>query len=485
MTTPKSSALSLTFLGHQSWCIETDRTLVLLDPLLLRSFGHSDHVEFEVFPPRDVNRAVLERVDAVLISHEHLDHFHLPSLALLPKCTRVFVGPVMPDVVVEAIRSLGLEVVRHTVSVPFVIGNIKFTAYAAHPETVSWERRVCQYLVEPVDGGGATFIAVDALISDDFKCALSERGAKGPVAIVVSNNSQYVPRGGRGAHSNLLPLSTGEERAAGVQLLYELLVNYLSGLPTIPHIVLCGNGFLNPRENFGPFLYADNKALADMATALCVNETVHGPAPGERIRIHADSCDLVQTDYAKVDKHRLGELLRLHSEFITTPRPARIQQLVSAEEQISADDQERLIDLMTPLAAGILRSKLGVGLLRTNEYLRGPLDGKRLLIRLLGAHEGATIQLALDVNSGTFFRVDTAEDEILSTYPFGFECFALDLLAVLDGRLQIWEISGAAMRTWYLGSKYESPVACMFELLGEQQRPDLARKLYATALSRL
>ena len=271
----------------------------------------------------------------------------------------------------------------------------------------------------------------------------------------------------------------------GVQLLYELLVNYLNGLPAIPNIVLCGNGFLNPRENFGPFLYADNKALAEMATALCVTEAVFGPTPGERIRLHAGSCDLVQTDYAKVDEHRLGELLRLHSAFIKAPYPARIQQLVSAEVQIGADDQERLIGLLAPLAAGILRSKLGMGLLRTNEYLCGPLDGKRLLIRLLCAQNGATIQLALDINSCTFVRVDTSEEEILSTYPFGFECFALDLLAVLDGRLQIWDLSGAAMRTWYLGSKYESPVACMFELLGEQQRPDLARKLYATALSRL
>lgn len=485
MTITAPSGLALTFLGHQSWCIETDGTFVLLDPLLLRKFGHSNHVEFEVFPPRDVNTTFLERVDAVLLSHEHLDHFHLPSLALLPKRTRVFVGPVMPDAVVEAIRSLGLEVVRHPLSVPFTIGGIKFTSYAAHPETVFWERRVCQYLVEPVDGGASVFIAVDALISDEFKRALSEEDAPSPVAIVVSNNSQHVPRGGRGAHSNLLPISNAEERAVGVQLLYELLVNYLRGLPTIPHIVLCGNGFLNPRENFGPFLYADNKALADVATALCVTEVVHGPVPGERIRFQADSVDLVQTDYAKVDEHRLGELMRLHSVFIQEPRPVRIQQLISVDEQLSADDQERLIGLLAPLAAGILRSKLGAGLLRTNEYLRGPLDGKRLLVRLLGAHKGATIQLALDVNSGAFVRDDTAERDVLSTYPFGFECFALDLLAVLDGRLQIWDLSGAAMRTWYLGSKYESPVACMFELLGEQQRPDLARKLYATTLSRL
>jgi L-ascorbate metabolism protein UlaG (beta-lactamase superfamily) len=56
---------------------------VLTDPVLLRRVGPLHYVGH--LPTRDE----LAQVDAVLVSHFHHDHLHLPSLALLPPTARV------------------------------------------------------------------------------------------------------------------------------------------------------------------------------------------------------------------------------------------------------------------------------------------------------------------------------------------------------------------------------------------------------------
>ncbi|MFF4482177.1 hypothetical protein ACPEIC_35515 [Stenotrophomonas sp. NPDC087984] len=38
-------------------------------------------MEFAIWPPRTVDTAAMPMPDAVILSHEHLDHLHPPSLA--------------------------------------------------------------------------------------------------------------------------------------------------------------------------------------------------------------------------------------------------------------------------------------------------------------------------------------------------------------------------------------------------------------------
>ena len=55
------------------------------------------------------------------------------------------------------------------------------------------------------------------------------------------------------------------------------------------------------------------------------------------------------------------------------------------------------------------------------------------------------------------------------------------LLWVLRGELQIWELATAGTAQWFVGDRFDSPVAFFYEVLSEQVRPDLARELYARA----
>ncbi|MFD4689973.1 MBL fold metallo-hydrolase [Streptomyces sp. NPDC056452] len=69
--------MEVTWWGHATCTIEDSGVRVLTDPLFVRRFAHLRRRRGEVPPPE---AAV---ADAVLISHLHSDHLHLPSLARL------------------------------------------------------------------------------------------------------------------------------------------------------------------------------------------------------------------------------------------------------------------------------------------------------------------------------------------------------------------------------------------------------------------
>lgn len=72
-----------TFLGHQGWMFRSRRLCILVDPLLCEEFGQGAALEYRVHPPRVWTAAALPEIDAVVLTHEHDDHFDIPSLARL------------------------------------------------------------------------------------------------------------------------------------------------------------------------------------------------------------------------------------------------------------------------------------------------------------------------------------------------------------------------------------------------------------------
>jgi L-ascorbate metabolism protein UlaG (beta-lactamase superfamily) len=89
----------LTFVGHNTVVVQSRTTAVVVDPLLFAG-GMAFH---EHYQPLQVHE--LGRIDAILLTHSHLDHFDSASLLRLPSGIRV----IIPRIERETLLSVHLE----------------------------------------------------------------------------------------------------------------------------------------------------------------------------------------------------------------------------------------------------------------------------------------------------------------------------------------------------------------------------------------
>jgi len=100
MSTPAGSPwLSVTFAGHSTVLLDVDGVRLLTDPLLRRRIGVL--IRRTAVPAAELRRDL----DAVLISHAHLDHLDVPSLRMIDRGTPV----IAPRGVGSLLRRQGFE----------------------------------------------------------------------------------------------------------------------------------------------------------------------------------------------------------------------------------------------------------------------------------------------------------------------------------------------------------------------------------------
>ena len=480
--------LRLTFLGHQTWHISDGASTVLLDPILERAFGASSSLEFTIWPPRTVDVETMPQPDAVILSHEHLDHFHLPSLNRLSRDVPVYMGVTVPQECADAIAALGFKVVRVDYTMPVRAGDLEIYLYPAAARTGFWESRVAQPVIRR--DGGDVFIGVDADISDLYVEQLEDGALDPPRLAIVSNNAQTVPYQALGADVNLLPgLDGPRNRTTGIEILHGLLINYLEPLGAFPEVALCGNGFTTPMSPHGPLMYADHRDLARAANRLQHLFYVHGPRPGDQLILPANGGS-VTTDYVQWvnldhDAERRGRA-RL-AEFLEEPHT---EPLAPITPPLSADEAAAgrgLIDEELPrLARDLIATRTGALAVGLHDYLDGPLGSERLVLRLLDPPDGEDAETLLwDITGPEFIRTDLGRDAAMSAYPFGIEMYWRDFAALFMGRAQIWDIVGGSYQGWHVGELLDSPVYALYAIYGEHQRPDLAARVYRRGLAAL
>src|SRR5271167_2871368 len=74
--------MKVQLVSHASVIIESNSTVIWTDPWLFgKAFNNSWAL---VPPPEPVGEALLDKITHVWISHEHPDHFHIPTLRSLP-----------------------------------------------------------------------------------------------------------------------------------------------------------------------------------------------------------------------------------------------------------------------------------------------------------------------------------------------------------------------------------------------------------------
>ena len=480
--------MELTFIGHQSWMVSVGNSHLLIDPIMESSFGYQSIKRIEIYPPRNCEMALMPKISAVFLSHEHSDHFHLPTLSQLDKDVPVYVSPIMIQPVVDIIRKLGLKVIRVPPNEPVTIGNLIFIPYIASHETVLWESRVTQiYFLEKGIQESAVFIAVDALLSEKFIEDVNSEKIAYPTILAVSNNAQITPKGVFGSLDNLLTEDSDLKNGPfGLQILYELLVTYTNKVNKIKNIIICGGGFMKGYEGLGPFPFSDQAVLADIAQQLTSDINIYGPLPGEKYVINENGVEKQTANWITLNEIRLIELKKQRDDFISTRSMITMSSLMAPfdcenEEKLALKRVQKELD---GLSLPLMLSPLGIEATNIRYYLLGPLDAKRIIIQLIGKND-RIYQYALDFKKAKFEVVDTSIDMVSKTYPYGIIVYLRDFDACIRGELQIWDLAGIALRSWYVGDKMSSPVAFLYSYYGEQVHPELAEKCYVRQFNQI
>lgn len=149
-----ATRVRVTWYGHATALID-DQVRVLTDPVLTGSLVHLRR-RAGLSPG-----GLVPDLDAVLISHLHADHLHLPSLALLPPGTPVL----LPRGAARLLRRLPVQPVEVSAGDVVPVGNAKVVVVQAVHDATRWPggRTRGDAVGYVVCGVGATYFAGDTV----------------------------------------------------------------------------------------------------------------------------------------------------------------------------------------------------------------------------------------------------------------------------------------------------------------------------------
>ncbi|HMO54597.1 MAG TPA: MBL fold metallo-hydrolase [Tepidiformaceae bacterium] len=96
--------LELTCLGHATLLVRTGSTTILCDPIVGPTVSGDGNL---IYPTREVPLDRLPRLDAILISHHHSDHFCLADLERVPDFRRLPIYSPEGSPVLDELRRQG------------------------------------------------------------------------------------------------------------------------------------------------------------------------------------------------------------------------------------------------------------------------------------------------------------------------------------------------------------------------------------------
>ncbi|MBD2299677.1 MBL fold metallo-hydrolase [Nostoc sp. FACHB-87] len=146
--------MKIQMIGHASIFVETQDCKVMMDPVLWDKFCE---VTTSICPEREVIYDQIPEYDVLVISHRHLDHFDIRSLAYLPKNVDVFIPK--DQLIENCLRQLGYSHI-YTLS-DFSEVKIGSTTLLATRS----ENRVPEYGMVFADPSGVFWNQVDSLVN--------------------------------------------------------------------------------------------------------------------------------------------------------------------------------------------------------------------------------------------------------------------------------------------------------------------------------
>ncbi|MCX4244252.1 MBL fold metallo-hydrolase [Paraliomyxa miuraensis] len=477
--------LQITFLGHQGFMVETDSTRVLIDPLLGDGFGHRGLCGV-LHPPRRIDIEAFPPVDAVVITHEHDDHFDVPSLACLDRAIPIHLSARSSDAAHALLRELGSGGEPLQPEAELAIGDLHFHTFVAdHRDGRNgdeWD--VVPFLVRDAAGHGSLLSSVDVRPSPAMLARLPRLAARAGIWAHANNVTSD-------AFQRATPLLPADPDAddASVQTEQDAMLGVVArrhdalerawGTPVAGLVVGGGWSFGGERAwlDHHAFPLSCERIAADLADR-CPRGRFFAPAPGQAF---------VMREGRLVAERPRGDFIAALPRAQWPAREfrgdhARLSDYAPAcgRRTLCATALERLQHELRDLA----RHLHGSAVFRSLCSLpTGPVEG-RLPALALSLRNGSEPVVLRYHPGGCGFVVHHAADPI-EAFMSGLELWASDLLALIDGELSPSALCYVGrMRTWNHDPQrlWVSP-NLLWTLAHPLRRPEAAAVLYRRLLA--
>jgi hypothetical protein len=427
--------LETTFLGHQGWRFATAQATILVDPLLVESFGHRGGVGV-VYPPRRLDIAALGPVDAVLLTHEHEDHFNIPSINRLSRDIPIIVPERSSSAMRGFLRSAGFDVKPVAAGGTITIADLQITTFPAdhvrHDEQDEWD--TTPFLIRDLTDGGSFFSPVDIAVSASVEAHLERLGVK-PGLFGYANNAMNM------SFQELPPREPPGQLPIAARFLVDHIRRPAPGLASL----MCGGGFAFTGARAWMnriFFPLDSHKLFAALEALGGGERFIAVTPG--MQIVSDQTHI----------HRISP----SAPFLDTPpqdqwpdrsydpgtRPPDSVEPASGRTELGEGELEELEQQLVAFAQFLYGGPLFRAIFSLGARAASGGSGNTVAINALSGAGGHVFEY--DPTAGNFRRLNVSAS--LSEYAVGLECYATDLLEFLRGKLAPSALMFGRVRRW-------------------------------------
>ena len=412
---------------------------VLVDPLLCEEFGAVHALEYRIHPPRVFAPETFPAVDAVILSHEHDDHFDIPSLARLDRRIPVFISAHSSTAALQIMHEMGFAARPLVPGIPLTVGELQIIPFSGDHVSVNcadeWD--ALPYLIRDTRGAGSFFSMVDvALVPAHVQWAKAY--APRPGLVTWSNNALDWSH-----MSDHVADNVGTEQCFRSMASGHRLISSEWGKPSA--MLMCAGGFAFHGDQawFNERVFwVDTEAVCAKLASMYRDERFYSALPGQTFWMEGNRLTRIEENtsfLASAPRAQWPARGRRARADVPDYAPA-----TGRRDLNSGDDallREGLHRLAVALVGGFLFRSL-------HSILAIEAQGRKPTFALVlrQGSEGSSLVFEYDASACAFAPAVAANPR--DTYLAGWECWATDLIAVLQreigpialmfGRARLW-----------------------------------------------